>query len=91
MQTMVLPTWASVALQFVLGFLVGAVLFWGFRQLWQSEFKIFAAVLAVVIVAALVLGVRWFRRKNDWTSLLVAGAVGLWVCFGPWVMLQFIG
>ncbi|ADG98097.1 hypothetical protein Srot_1636 [Segniliparus rotundus DSM 44985] len=78
-----LPAWASIALQFVVGFLLGAVLFWGFRQLWRSDSTIFTAVLAVVVIAVLVLGARWVRRKNDWVSMGLAGLVGAWVCFGP--------
>jgi hypothetical protein len=85
-----LPAWASITLQFVVGFLLGAVLFWVFRQLWRSDYTVFAAVLAVLTIAVLVLGVRWVRRKNDWASMGVAGLVGAWVCFGP-LAISFLG
>ncbi|EFV13772.1 hypothetical protein [Segniliparus rugosus] len=79
-----LPAWASITLQFVVGFLVGAVLFWVFRQLWNGDgLAVVASSLAVVTIVVLVLGARWVRRKNDWASMAVAGLVGVWVCFGP--------
>ena len=84
-----LPAWASVALQFVTGFFIGAVLFWVFRQVWDAFPLAFAIVLAVLVIVALVLGVRWLRRKNDWPSMAVAGVVGLLVCFGPLTLSLF--
>lgn len=84
-----LPAWASATSQFVAGFLVGAVLFWVFRQVWGGFPEVFSVVLAVLVVAALMLGVRWLRRKNDWASMAVAGVVGLLVCFGPLTLSLF--
>lgn len=78
--------WAGIAAQVALGLLVGGGLFFGFGQLWPWS-AYFSLFLAVCVIFALVTLVHVVRRSHDLFSLLLALAVGLFVTFGPLVLL----
>lgn len=78
--------WAGIAAQVALGLFVGGGLFFGFGQLWPWS-AYFSLFLAVCVIFALVTLVHVVRRSHDLFSLLLALAVGLFVTFGPLVLL----
>jgi hypothetical protein len=76
-----------IVLQSVIAVAFGAGLFIAFDQLWKWN-SIVALVLGVIVILALVVGVRIVRKTEDIGSTLTAVAVGALVTFGPLALLQ---
>lgn len=76
-----------VVLQSILAVAFGGGLFIAFDQLWRWN-NIVALVLSVLVILALVVGVRVVRRTEDIGSTLIAVAVGALVTLGPLALLQ---
>lgn len=77
-----LRQWAVLALQAVVGVVVGAALFIGFERLWDN-LPYVALVLAILVIVAMVAVVRILRRTDDIVSVLIAVVVGVIVTIGP--------
>ena len=70
----------------VLGIVVGAIVFLGFQQLWESGLsRILVAVLALAVTAVLVGVVHALRTARDGLSMGLAAVVGLLMTFGPYL------
>ncbi len=65
-----------------MGVAVGAAVFKGFEQLWDS-LPYVALVLSVLVILGLVAVVRILRKTDDIISLLLAVVVGVVVTLGP--------
>ncbi|GAB3944668.1 hypothetical protein [Corynebacterium tapiri] len=65
------------------GIILGAVVFLAFQFLWNALPALVVALLALVVVAIMVFGVRALRTSSDGLSMTLAGLVGLVVTFGP--------
>lgn len=76
-----------IVLQSIIAVAFGAGLFIAFDQLWKWN-SIVALVLGVIVILALVVGVRIVRKTEDIGSTLTAVAVGALVTFGPLALLQ---
>jgi hypothetical protein len=79
-------TWLLLIGQLVVGAIVGAALWIGFRYLWLN-FPVVALAAAVVATAGLVLLVRAIRRSDDLQTTMLAVLVGLVVTISPAVLL----
>ncbi|WP_448853007.1 hypothetical protein [Corynebacterium frankenforstense] len=76
----------SVIILAVLGIVVGAIVFLGFQQLWESGLsRILVAVLALAVTAVLVGVVHALRTARDGLSMGLAAVVGLLMTFGPYL------
>lgn len=76
----------SVIILAVLGIVVGAIVFLGFQQLWESGLsRILVAVLALTVTAVLVGVVHALRTARDGLSMGLAAVVGLLMTFGPYL------
>ena len=62
---------------------VGVGLFKGFEMLWANMSKIITALLAVAATGTIVGIVHALRTERDGLSMVLAGAAGLAVTFGP--------
>jgi hypothetical protein len=78
---------AWVVGQCIIAVAFGAGLFIAFDQLWKWN-NIVALVLSVLVILALVVGVRVVRKTEDIGSTLIAVAVGALVTLGPLALLQ---
>lgn len=79
-------TWLLLIGQLVVGAIVGAALWIGFRYLWLN-FPVVALAAAVIATAGLVLLVRAIRRSDDLQTTMLAVLVGLVVTISPAVLL----
>ncbi|TSD99545.1 hypothetical protein FOS14_12300 [Skermania sp. ID1734] len=77
-----LRQWAVLAGQVVIAVVAGALLFKGFEMLWDSM-PIYALILALVVILALVALVRILRKTDDIFSIVIAIVVGVFVTMGP--------
>ena len=76
----------SVIILAVLGIVVGAIVFLGFQQLWESGLsRILVGVLALAVTAVLVGVVHALRTARDGLSMGLAAVVGLLMTFGPYL------
>ena len=78
--------WLVLIGEILAGLVVGAALFWGFKELWQWS-PYFALVLAVLVTFGIVTFSHLVRKSNDLITTLLALAVGLIVTIGPLVFL----
>jgi hypothetical protein len=76
-----------IVLQSIIAVAFGAGLFMAFDELWKWN-NIVALVLSVLVILALVVGVRIVRKTEDIGSTLIAVAVGALVTLGPLALLQ---
>jgi len=82
--------WVAVAVQVVLGAILGALLWVGFSYLWKYLPPV-ALVLALVSTTGLVFGVRAMRRSDDLKTTVLAVVVGLLVTVSPAVLVLLVG
>ena len=79
----------SVVLMVIIAIAVGVGLFKGFEMLWANMSKIITALLAVAATGAIVGIVHALRTERDGLSMVLAGAAGLAVTFGPLAIVGF--
>ena len=79
----------SVVLMVIIAIAVGVGLFKGFEMLWANMSKIITALLAVAATGAIVGIVHALRTERDGLSMVLAGAAGLTVTFGPLAIVGF--
>ncbi|MDQ2708925.1 MAG: hypothetical protein M3Z25_15375 [Actinomycetota bacterium] len=78
--------WVGLIVQWVIGVVVGALLWVGFYYLW-FRYPVIAGAAAVVAIGGLVLLVRAIRRSDDLQTTMLAVLVGLVVTVTPVVLL----
>lgn len=78
--------WLQLVGQWVVGAVLGALLWVGFSYLWTHH-PVIALVVAVLATAGLVLLVRAIRRSDDLQTTMLAVLVGLVVTISPAVLL----
>ncbi|MBA2323349.1 MAG: hypothetical protein H0V92_04785 [Pseudonocardiales bacterium] len=78
--------WVGLIVQWVIGVIVGALLWVGFYYLW-THYPVIAPVAAFVATGGLVLLVRAIRRSDDLQTTMLAVLVGLIVTMTPAVLL----
>ncbi|MGL4305490.1 MAG: hypothetical protein ACRCSF_04985 [Mycobacteriaceae bacterium] len=74
--------WAIMAAQVVIAAIAGALMFLGFKVLWEWN-PIVAFVLSLLVIVGMVALIRVLRRTDDLISMLIAVAVGIFVTIGP--------
>ncbi|MFC2595361.1 hypothetical protein [Corynebacterium durum] len=79
----------SVVLMVIIAIAVGVGLFKGFEMLWANMSMIITALLAVAATGAIVGIVHALRTERDGLSMVLAGAAGLAVTFGPLAIVGF--
>jgi len=79
----------SVVLMVIIAIAVGVGLFKGFEMLWANMSMIVTALLAVAATGAIVGIVHALRTERDGLSMVLAGAAGLAVTFGPLAIVGF--
>ena len=79
----------SVVLMVIIAIAVGVGLFKGVEMLWANMSKIITALLAVAATGAIVGIVHALRTERDGLSMVLAGAAGLAVTFGPLAIVGF--
>lgn len=79
----------SVVLMVIIAIAVGVGLFKGFEMLWANMSKIITTLLAVAATGAIVGIVHALRTERDGLSMVLAGAAGLAVTFGPLAIVGF--
>ena len=79
----------SVVLMVIIAIAVGVGLFKGFEMLWANMSMIVTALLAVAATGAIVGIVHALRTERDGLSMVLAGAAGLAVTFGPLAVVGF--
>ena len=79
----------SVVLMVIIAIAVGVGMFKGFEMLWANMSMIVTALLAVAATGAIVGIVHALRTERDGLSMVLAGAAGLAVTFGPLAIVGF--
>lgn len=78
----------SVILLAVVGIVIGALVFLGFQQLWESDLaRLFIAILGLLVTGLFIGVVHALRTTRDGLSMTLAGLVGLLMTFGPCIPL----
>lgn len=67
----------------LLGLAAGVGGFLGFQWIWANTQTVVAALIALVVVVAIVFGVRALRTGRDAVTMLLAGVAGAVMAFGP--------
>ncbi|AIG63589.1 hypothetical protein CATYP_01600 [Corynebacterium atypicum] len=81
---------AGVILLAVIGVVIGAVVFIGFQQLWESGLsRALVGILALAVTGVFVGVAHALRTARDGLSMVLAGVVGLLMTFGPYLPLIF--
>lgn len=74
--------------QVLVGLIAGAMVFLGFTMAWSSLPRVVVVIMAVVVTVLLVVLANYVRRKKDRLTPILAGAVGLALTFGPWLLFK---